>query len=90
MLGVGGAYREAPFFWSQHYDVTISCVGNAASWETCEIRGELEKYDACAIYRRKGRMIAVATIGRDRLSLRVEAALEQSAAPDLDSILQDQ
>ena len=80
MLGIGGAYREAPFFWSQHYDVTISYVGHAASWETCEIRGELEKHDACAIYRRKGRTIAVATIGRDRLSLRVEAALEQGDA----------
>jgi hypothetical protein len=22
MLGIGGAYREAPFFWSQHYDVS--------------------------------------------------------------------
>ena len=90
MLGIGGAYREAPFFWSQHYDVTISYVGNAAAWETCEIRGELEKHDACAIYRRNGRTIAVATIGRDRLSLRVEAALEKGDAPALDSILQDQ
>ena len=90
MLGIGGNYREAPFFWSQHYDVTISYVGHAASWETCEIRGELEKYDACALYRRKGRTIAVATIGRDRLSLRVEAALEQGDAVALDSILRDQ
>jgi len=90
MLGIGGAYRQAPFFWSQHYDVTISYVGHAASWDTCEIKGDLEKRDACAIYRRKGRTIAVATIGRDRLSLRVEAALEQGDAPALDSILRDQ
>jgi apoptosis-inducing factor 3 len=61
MLGIGGAYREAPFFWSQHYDVTISYVGHAESWESCEIRGELEKHDACAIYRRQGRTFAVAT-----------------------------
>jgi apoptosis-inducing factor 3 len=90
MLGIGGAYRDAPFFWSQHYDVTISYVGHAASWETCEIRGELAKHDACAIYRRNGRAIAVATIGRDRLSLRVEAAFEQGDAVALDSILRDQ
>jgi apoptosis-inducing factor 3 len=90
MLGIGGAYREAPFFWSQHYDVTISYVGHGASWDRCEIRGDLEKHDACAIYRRKGRTIAVATIGRDRLSLRVEAALEQDDAVALNSILRDQ
>jgi 3-phenylpropionate/trans-cinnamate dioxygenase ferredoxin reductase subunit len=62
MFGIGGACREAPFFWSQHFDVTISYVGHAASWEGCEIRGDLEKHDACAIYHRKGRTIAVATI----------------------------
>jgi NADPH-dependent 2,4-dienoyl-CoA reductase/sulfur reductase-like enzyme/nitrite reductase/ring-hydroxylating ferredoxin subunit len=90
MLGIGGTYREAPFFWSQHYDVTISYVGHAASWETCEIRGELDKHDACAIYRRNGKTIAVATIGRDLLSLRVEAALEQGDAAGLDSILRGQ
>ena len=90
MLGIGGAYREAPFFWSQHYDVTISYVGHAASWDSCEIRGDLEKHDACAIYRRDGRPIAVATIGRDRVSLSVEAALEQGDAVALDSILRDQ
>ncbi len=89
MLGIGGAYREAPFFWSQHYDVSISYVGHAASWEDCEIRGDLEKHDACAIYRRQGRTIAVATIGRDRLSLRVEAALEHDNAAAIDSILRD-
>ena len=90
MLGIGGAYREAPFFWSQHYDVTISYVGHAPSWDSCEIRGDLEKHDACAIYRRKGRTIAVATIGRDRFSLRVEAALEQGDAVALESVLRDQ
>src|SRR5579863_7693957 len=44
-------------------------IGHAPSRDSCEIRGTLEKRDACAIYRRNGRTIAVATIGRDRLSL---------------------
>jgi len=90
MLGIGGAFRAAPFFWSQHYDVTIAYVGHASSWDSCEIQGDLEKRDACAIYRRNGRTIAVATIGRDRLSLSVEAALEQGDNAALESILRDQ
>ncbi len=90
MLGIGGAYREPPLFWSQHYEFTIWYVGHAASWDSCEIKGEPEKYDACAIYRRKGKTIAVVTIGRDLLSLRVEAALEQGDANALDSLLRDQ
>lgn len=89
MLGIGGSFRQTPFFWSQHYDVAISYVGHASSWDTCEVRGDLNKRDACAIYRRHGKTIAVATIGRDLLSLRVEAALEQGDAADLDAILRD-
>jgi apoptosis-inducing factor 3 len=87
MLGIGGAYREAPFFWSQHYDVQISYVGHAPSWDECEIRGNLEKHDACAIYRRNGKTLAVATVGRDRLSLKVEAAFEQGDAAAVEAIL---
>jgi 3-phenylpropionate/trans-cinnamate dioxygenase ferredoxin reductase subunit len=87
MLGIGGAYREAPFFWSQHYDVQISYVGHAPSWDECEIRGNLKKLDACAIYRRNGKTLAVATVGRDRLSLQVEAAFEQGDAAALESTL---
>jgi apoptosis-inducing factor 3 len=90
MLGIGGVYHEAPFFWSQHYDITISYVGHAPSWDDCEIRGNLENHDACAIYRRQGRTMAVATIGRDRLSLRVEAALEQGDTEAVESMLRDQ
>jgi NADPH-dependent 2,4-dienoyl-CoA reductase/sulfur reductase-like enzyme len=87
MLGIGGAYRGVPFFWSQHYDVTISYVGHAPSWDDCEIRGNLKKHDACAIYRRNGKTLAVATIGRDRLSLKVEAAFEKGDAAAVESIL---
>ena len=45
MLGTGGPFRDAPFFWSQHYDVTISYVGHASSWDSCAIGGEFEKRD---------------------------------------------
>jgi len=90
MLGIGGGFRQTPFFWSQHYDVAISYVGHASSWDSCEIKGDLGKQDACAIYRRHGKTIAVATIGRDRVSLRVEAALEQGDAAAVEAILRDQ
>ncbi len=85
MLGIGGPFRQTPFFWSQHYDVTISYVGHASAWDSCEIKGDLEKHDASAVFRRNKRIIAVATIGRDRLSLQVEAAMEAGA--DLESLL---
>ncbi|HEY7335858.1 MAG TPA: FAD-dependent oxidoreductase [Bryobacteraceae bacterium] len=89
MLGIGGAFRDAPFFWSQHYDVTINYVGHASGWDDCEVRGDLETRDACAIYRKAGRIVAVATIGRDLLSLKAEAAMESRDRTTLDSLLRD-
>ena len=87
MLGIGGPFRDAPFFWSQHYETRISYVGHVSVWESCEVKGELEKQDACAVYRRNGQTVAVVTIGRDQLSLRVEAAMEQGGAASVESIL---
>jgi len=90
MLGIGRAFRDVPFFWSQHYDAVISYVGHASSWDGLEIRGDLAARDASAIYRKSDRAIAVATIGRDRMSLAVEAAFEQGHAAALESVLQTQ
>jgi 3-phenylpropionate/trans-cinnamate dioxygenase ferredoxin reductase subunit len=90
MLGIGHGFRDVPFFWSQHYDVTISYVGHASTWNRFEIRGDLAGQDACAIYRLDDRVIAVATIGRDRVSLAVESALERLDMGALEVILQAQ
>ena len=87
MLGIGGPFRDAPFFWSQHYDVAISYVGYASSWDAVELRGDLDGRNATAIYRRKGRPLAAATIGRDHVSLAAEAAMEQADAKALESAL---
>ena len=89
MIAIGGAFQEAPFFWSQHYDVTISYVGHASSWDECEIKGNVERHDACAVYRRNGRVIAIATIARDRFSLKVEAAMEAGDIAFLESVLRN-
>ena len=77
MLGIGGPFRDVPFFWSQHYDVQISYVGHAAKWDALELRGDLERRAAVAIYRRERKVLAVATIGRDHVSLAIEAAMER-------------
>jgi NADPH-dependent 2,4-dienoyl-CoA reductase/sulfur reductase-like enzyme len=76
MLGIGGPFRDTPFFWSQHYDVPIAYVGHASKWDSCEVQGDLDKGDAAVIYRKGKKVIALATVGRDQLSLKVEAAME--------------
>jgi len=81
MLGIGGPFRDVPFFWSQHYDVAINYVGHAPSWDAVELDGDLKGRNASATYRRKGRALAVATIGRDRESLLAEQQLATERRP---------
>jgi NADPH-dependent 2,4-dienoyl-CoA reductase/sulfur reductase-like enzyme/nitrite reductase/ring-hydroxylating ferredoxin subunit len=70
-----GARRDVPFFWSQHYDATFAYVGHAEQFDVPEVHGSLEKRDAHVVYREKGAIAAVVTIGRDQLALDVEAAM---------------
>ena len=39
MLGRRQRYNAVPFFWSQHYDVTIAYVGHAEHWDRLEVEG---------------------------------------------------
>jgi NADPH-dependent 2,4-dienoyl-CoA reductase/sulfur reductase-like enzyme len=79
MLGRRRAFDISPFFWSQHYDVTIQYVGHAERWDAIDIDGSLAERDCMLRYRRDGRVLAVATIGRDRASLLAERELENEA-----------
>jgi NADPH-dependent 2,4-dienoyl-CoA reductase/sulfur reductase-like enzyme/nitrite reductase/ring-hydroxylating ferredoxin subunit len=80
MLGRGGPYRTAPFFWSVHYDLTINYVGHAPSWDRTVIEGDLARRDAAVHYHRGGRLLAVATLGRDRYALEVARRFEAEPA----------
>lgn len=69
-------YDDVPFFWSQHYDVTIRYVGHAEKWDQTMIDGDLAAKNCQVVYLSQGRKLAVATIGRDRESLIAEAGFE--------------
>jgi NADPH-dependent 2,4-dienoyl-CoA reductase/sulfur reductase-like enzyme/nitrite reductase/ring-hydroxylating ferredoxin subunit len=84
ILGRRQAFDAVPFFWSQHYDLTINYVGHAESWDAIDIDGSLNARDCAVTYRRGGRILAVASISRDLKSLEVERDLEQTKASTLD------
>jgi apoptosis-inducing factor 3 len=80
MLGARKKFDAVPFFWSQHYDVPINYVGHAEGWDDLTIDGDIAKRDCVVRYVRNGRVLAVASIYRDRESLEAEVAMEQSQA----------
>jgi len=80
MMGLRTPFRAVPFFWSQHYDVPINYVGHAEKWDSIDVDGDINKRECVVRYRRDGKVLAVASIYRDRDSLQIAADMEKSVA----------
>jgi NADPH-dependent 2,4-dienoyl-CoA reductase/sulfur reductase-like enzyme len=80
ILGRDEPYRDVPFFWTSHFGVSVSWVGHAAHWDTVATETGPGPHDRVFRYREGDRLVALATIGRDRLSLEFEAELAASIA----------
>ena len=85
ILGQSESFAGAPFFWSQHYDVSINYVGHATKWDAVEVHGSLQDRSAVVAFRTGGRIAAVATVWRDKESLEAELAMEQGNAAALEA-----
>lgn len=81
MLGREMPFDEVPFFWSEHFDLTIDYVGHAGDWDTVDVRAD---GDAVAFVE-DGRITAVATIADPMTNLRAEVAFERGEDP-LDAV----
>ncbi|MFQ5968593.1 MAG: FAD-dependent oxidoreductase [Acidimicrobiia bacterium] len=77
ILGRGTPFTEVPFFWSEHYDVRINYVGHTEDWDTLDMSGHIADRDATIGYREGQRIMAVASINRDKDNLDAELAMEQ-------------
>jgi NADPH-dependent 2,4-dienoyl-CoA reductase/sulfur reductase-like enzyme/nitrite reductase/ring-hydroxylating ferredoxin subunit len=77
MLGRRERFDAVPFFWSRHFDISISYVGHAEQWDHVAIDGSLAEKNCQVTYSLAGKTLAVATIGRQRESLAAETKLER-------------
>ncbi|HET9751952.1 MAG TPA: oxidoreductase C-terminal domain-containing protein, partial [Myxococcales bacterium] len=87
MLGAREPYRDVPFFWSQHYDVPINYVGYAEGWDSLSVSGSVKDRNCLVAYRQAGRVLAVASIYRDKESLLIEAAMERGDDAEVEKLL---
>jgi NADPH-dependent 2,4-dienoyl-CoA reductase/sulfur reductase-like enzyme/nitrite reductase/ring-hydroxylating ferredoxin subunit len=76
ILGFGEKFDAVPFFWSQHYDLTLNYVGHAEQWDAAELDGSFESRDFSIAYKRGARLLAMATCARDGKSLTIESEME--------------
>jgi NADPH-dependent 2,4-dienoyl-CoA reductase/sulfur reductase-like enzyme/nitrite reductase/ring-hydroxylating ferredoxin subunit len=89
MLGRDQPFTGVPFFWSNHYDLSIAFTGHAGPGAERQVVGSLTQRDAMVIFREGGRVRAVATIGRDRAGLRAEAAFAAGDSEAVDQWLRE-
>ncbi len=75
-------FDAVPFFWTTQYDFTLNYVGHAETWDQLDLDGSIEERDCKLSFRRGGKTLAVATIGRDRESLESELAMERAVRAD--------
>ncbi len=79
-------FDVVPFFWSRHYDLSVCYVGHAERWDEITIDGDVAAHDATVTFHAAGKALAVATVGRDRASLRAEDAMERGGSAALGTV----
>jgi apoptosis-inducing factor 3 len=87
MLGIGSAFRDVPFFWSAHYDVTLAYVGHAQHWDRLIEHGSLEQGKYAVGFELEGKLLAAVCLGDDRLGLEIEAAMQAGDSARLAALL---
>jgi 3-phenylpropionate/trans-cinnamate dioxygenase ferredoxin reductase subunit len=58
MLDRGVAYRKAPYFYSDQYDLDMEYVGHPIHWDRLAFRGEPASGSFCAFWLDDGRVVA--------------------------------
>lgn len=87
MLGLASPFTDVPFFWSTHYGTTVSYTGHADRWDKTDLSGSLKDGAATAGYWSDGKLLAVATLGRDLDALRAERAMAEDDEATLEQLV---
>lgn len=82
----GIPYAQVPTFWSQQYDLRLQSAGLCLDADDIIVRGETGKTPYCAIYTRKGQVIAIDAINAPRDFMAARKLIQQGARPDREQL----
>jgi len=84
ILGLAPPALEAPWFWSDQYDLKLQIAGLAQGYDQIAWRGDLKARAFAAFYYKSGRLIAVDAVNRPAEYLGAKALIQKglSVAPD--------
>lgn len=79
MAGAGAPFAEAPWFWSDQYDMNIQYAGAGLAWDETVTRGAFGRPPFSVFYLRQGSLIAVAGINDHHTVARARRLIETRA-----------
>jgi 3-phenylpropionate/trans-cinnamate dioxygenase ferredoxin reductase component len=79
MAGLQASFAEAPWFWSDQYDVNVQYAGAGLAWDETVTRGVFGQPPFSVFYLRRGSMIGVAGINDHHTVSRARHAMEARA-----------
>jgi len=79
MAGQTAPFAEAPWFWSDQYDINLQYAGAGLDWDETLTRGVFGQPPFSVFYLRRGSMIAVAGINDRHTVSRAKHAMEALA-----------
>ena len=80
MAGTPVPYAEAPWFWSDQYEINLQYAGAGLPWDETVIRGTFGRPPFSLFYMRRGSVIAVAGINDHHTVARARHAMEARAS----------
>ncbi len=80
ILGEDAPFSDTPFFWSAHYGKQVNYVGHAQASDPPVVEGSIADESAVVRFGQDGKVLAVASVGRDLESLEAGLRMETEAA----------
>jgi 3-phenylpropionate/trans-cinnamate dioxygenase ferredoxin reductase subunit len=86
MAGMPAPFAEAPWFWSDQYDVNLQYAGAGLMWDETVTRGSFGEPPFSVFYLRRGSVIGVAGVNDHHTVARARRAMEARAAVTRDQL----